>query len=396
MMSLVSTTHLPTYSTRSPIVITGARAPVAIDLARAFAASGRTVWLVDSVPSYAARWSRVGRGHVLRLPAPRGNAAAYTSALRDLIDRLQPDMILPTCEDVFHLAAAAAAGGFADRVFAPPLDLLRTLHSKIEFPALAGSLGIPVPETWAIERYEDCETLPLSTDILVFKPEFSRFGAATLLRPTLEKLRSIDVSPTRRWAAQRYVAGEEICLWAAARDGRIVASAAYRPVWRLGRAASYAFEMIECPQALEIASAIAAATALTGQISFDVILTADGKAMPIECNPRTVSGVHLFDSGSASALASALLGEGPPCRALPRLRYLAPAMLLFGAPRAFRDHRWREFMTDWRRGRDALTRPGDRLPALGALLDTLGYVLRSGDAVRGSTADIEWNGEALS
>ncbi|MBP6748133.1 MAG: hypothetical protein KA144_00730 [Xanthomonadaceae bacterium] len=313
--------------------------------------------------------------------------------MRALVDAMRPAMILPTCEDVFHLAAAADVGGFADRVFAPPLALLRTLHSKIEFPAFARSLGISVPETWALSCSEDCDELPLPSEALVFKPEFSRFGVATLLRPTLDRLRAVEVLPGRRWAAQEYVAGEEICLWTASRNGRIVASAAYRPVWRMGQAASYAFETIECPQAVDIAATIAAATNLTGQLSLDIILTADGRALPIECNPRAVSGVHLFDGDAA--LADALLGEGPPCHAPPRLRYLAPAMLSFGVPRALRDGRWRDFAADMRRGRDALTRPGDRLPALGALLDTVGYLLRSGDAVRGSTADIEWNGEAL-
>lgn len=376
----------------TPIVITGARAPVAVDLARAFAAAGDAVLLADSVAARGARWSRVGRGRCLRLPAPRDDAAAYRAALQALIATHRPALIVPTCEEVFHVAAAAAVCGFADRVFAPPPALLRTLHSKIEFPAFARALGIAAPQTWAVADREDCAALPLSPEALVFKPEFSRFGTSTLIRPSPSTLRRIDVTPDRRWAAQRHVEGEEICLWTAAREGRIVASAAYRPRWRLGHAAAYAFETVECPQALAMARTIAMATGLSGQLSFDVVLTPDGAAVPIECNPRAVSGVHLFDGDPA--LADALLGRGPPVHAPARLRHLAPAMWIFGLPQALREARLRGFMQDLRRGRDALTRPGDRLPAIGALIDTLGYALHGG-ATRGSTADIEWNGEPL-
>lgn len=376
----------------TPILITGARAPVAVDLARAFVAAGHAVLLADSVAARGARWSRVGRGRCLRLPAPRDDAGAYRAALRALIDAHRPGLILPTCEEVFHVAAAAAACGFADRVFAPSFGLLRTLHSKIDFPAFARSLGIAAPQTWAIADRAGCAALPLPPEALVFKPEFSRFGSSTLIRPSPTVLHRVDAAPHRRWAAQRHVEGEEICLWTAIREGRVVASAAYRPRWRLGHAASYAFETVDSPQALRVAETIAGATGLSGQLSFDIVLTADGAAVPIECNPRAVSGVHLFDGDPA--LAEALLGRGPPAHAPARLRYLAPAMLLFGLPQALRDGRMREFVRDVRRGRDALTRPGDRLPAAGALLDTLGYALRGG-ATRGSTADIEWNGEPL-
>jgi hypothetical protein len=381
----------------SLVVITGARAPVAIDLARAFAASGREIRLADSAMSCAARWSNVGRGRVLRLPRARGNFPAYRSAWQALVAQMQPDLIVPTCEEVFFVAAVAAQCGFADRVFAPSPALLRTLHSKIDFPAFARSLGITAPETWAVDSREQCEALPLAPGALVFKPEFSRFGTAMLMRPGREALRRVDAMPGRRWAAQCHVEGEEICLWAAAREGRIVASAAYRPAWRLGQAASYAFETIDCPAALTVASTIAASTGMSGQLSFDIILTAEGEAVPIECNPRSVSGVHLFDG--KAALADALLGTGAPVHAPPGLRYLGPAMALFALPRALREGRWPSLVHDLRRGRDVLTRPGDRWPALGAMVDTAGFALqgalRAAGAVSGSTADIEWNGEAL-
>jgi len=376
-----------------PVLITGARAPVAVDLARAFAAAGHDIHLADSVTPWAARWSRAGRGRVHLLPPARFRFEAYAAALADWVARYDPMLIVPTCEEVFFVAAAAARGGFAGRVFAPPLDDLRRLHSKLLFPALARSIGVAAAETWPINGMADVEALGIPSDQLVLKPEYSRFGTETLVRPCAAALRGFSPAPGRTWVAQRFLAGEEICLWSASRDGRIVASAAYRPLWRHRRAAAFAFERIDLPAAEQVAARVAGATGMTGHLSFDLIVTPEGEAVPIECNPRAVSGLHLFDG--APDLARAMTGDGPPVRPSASLRYLAPAMILLG-PLA---GRWRALAADWRRGGDALGRPGDRGPAFGALIDAGRFAL-AGLAARHSptdqtTVDIEWNGEPL-
>jgi hypothetical protein len=382
--------------TSPSILITGARAPAAIDLARSFADAGNRVTLADSVRCRAAGWA--GLGAVQPLPAPRGDLSGYAAALAAIIQSGQAEMILPTCEEVFHLAAAAERLGVADRVFAPSLEVLAQLHSKITFPALLAELGLPAPETFALDKRSDALTLDIPPDQLVLKPEFSRFGTAVLVRPTPSQLAQWAAAadaPTGRWCAQRAVAGEEICLWSAARGGHIVASCAYRPAWRNG--ASYAFEALDCPAALAVATRLAGALNLTGQISLDCILTPAGVAVPIECNPRATSGVHLFDG--APALAAAIMGAGPPVHCTTGLRFLSPAMLSMGIAHALTHGRLGDWRRDWQRGRDALTRPGQRLPALGALIDAMGFAARGALAGRSpsahSTADIEWNGAPL-
>lgn len=379
------------------VLVTGARAPVAVDLARSFAAAGLDVQLGDSVTPHAAKWASVGRGRVIRLPPARHEFPDYRERLQAWVRDNPGGLLLPTCEEVFYIAQAAAQGGFAQQVLAPSPAVLRRLHSKIEFPAWARSLGIPVPETQAVcSAHEWASLASRDAGGLVLKPEFSRFGTATMIRPTARDIAAVLPSPAMRWAAQAYVAGEEICLWSFAREGRIVASAAYRPSWRLGSSASFAFEALECPAALEVARAIAADARVTGQLSFDLILDSAGNAVPIECNPRSVSGVHLF--GGGAALARAMLGEGPPVHATRGLVYLGPAMLLLGAPQALRSGRLREWLRDLRRGTDVLRAGGPVVP-VGALLDAarfawVGWRGRRSPA-RQSTDDIEWNGETI-
>lgn len=362
------------------VLITGARAPVAVDLGRSFAAAGYAVHFADSVPCAAAAMSRVGIVH--RLPAPARQFTAFATALARLVERIDPIAIVPTCEEVFYVAAAGC-----DRALAPPLPVLRKLHSKIDFAAHARSLGIAAPDTW---RVTGADALPLPSEQLVFKPEFSRFATHTLIRPDARRL---SRQPLDGWAAQRFVEGEEFCLWSFARDGRIVAAAAYRPVWRHGHAAAYAFETFDCPDAVAIAQTIAEADGITGHLSFDLIRTADGRVVPIECNPRAVSGLHLFDA--QAELARAMLGEIERAQPVEGLRYLGPAMLLLGTASG----KWRLLARDWRRGRDAVGRPGDRIPALGALVDATRFAVHGLIARRtpsaATTSDIEWNGEPI-
>lgn len=373
----------------SCVLVTGARAPVALEVARSFAALGWQVHLADSVPATAARWSRLG-APVHRLPPPRTRFPEFRDALAALTRRVGADLIVPTCEEVFYVAAAEPEVP----VFAPPLATLRHLHSKARFIDLARQAGLDVPETRLVT---DKRALAgLDGDRIVLKPEFSRFAAATLVRPSARQIARLRPSPEHAWVAQKFIPGEELCLWAAVRDGQVTAHALYRPLLRYGHSAAYAFESVDWFPTLEIATRIADATRMTGHLAFDLIRTADGRAVPIECNPRAVSGVHLFASDT---LARAILGEPQPSPAPGTRRHLAPAMALMSLPSALARGELRAFAEAWRSGADAIGRPGDRWPALGAVVDAARFaalgLTRRRSPTRQTTADIEWNGEPI-
>ena len=371
------------------VLVTGARAPVALEIARSFAAHGWRVHLADSVPATAARWSRPGVP-VHRLPPPRTRFAAFRAELAGLAERIGAKLIVPTCEEVFYVAAAA----LPVPVFAPLLAILRELHSKQRFIALARDAGLDVPETRLVTDRADLAVL--DRDRIVLKPEFSRFAAAALVRPSARAVARLRPTPDHPWVAQAFVAGEELCLWSAARAGRVVAHALYRPSLRHGRSAAYAFEAVDWPPARAIAERVAAVTGMTGHLAFDLIRTPDGRAVPIECNPRAVSGVHLF---ADDTLARAILGEPQASPVAGTRRHLAPAMALMGLPRALARGTLPSFLATWRAGEDAMGRPGDRWPDAGAVLDAARFaalgLTRLRSPTRQTTADIEWNGEPI-
>lgn len=371
------------------VLVTGARAPVALEVARSFRALGREVHLADSVPATAARWARP-TFPLHRLPPPRHRFAEFRGALARLVERIGAILVVPTCEEVFYIAAAAPPA----TVFAPPLETLRRLHSKHLFADLACAAGVAMPHTRPITSAAALHGLDLSRTVL--KPEYSRFAAATLVRPTRAQVARLRPSPAHAWVAQEFVAGEELCLWSAAHAGRIVTHALYRPVLRHGRAAAFAFEAVDWPPALAIAERIAAEAGITGHLSFDLIRTPDGRALPIECNPRAVSGVHLFEG---DGLARAILGEAQPPPAPGTRRHLAPAMALLGLPQAMVRGSLTAFAETWRSGSDAIGRPGDPWPRIGTVADAARFaalgLTRGRSPTRQTTADIEWNGEPI-
>jgi glutathione synthase/RimK-type ligase-like ATP-grasp enzyme len=381
------------------VLITGGRAPVALDLARQFARGGARVIVADSAPCYLARSSRaVARAY--RVPAPRMQPDAFAAALAEIVDRERIDLLVPTCEEVFYVAH------FADRlrsradVFCSPIDVLRGLHDKWRFNLFAASLGVGVPESWLLQSRDDVATLPAGASELVLKPVFSRFAAHTLVRPAAGVLAALDVRPERPWIAQRFVAGSEVCTYSVARDGRLTAHVAYRPLWRAGTVgSSFYFAPAHSVAIEEAVARIVAAVRYTGQIAFDFIEAPGGKLAVLECNPRATSGVHLF--GPNDGLPAAFNGaHGAPARpARPRARMLAPAMAMLGPRQAMRGRNFGRYARDFFAARDAIWSRADPLPALYLYVGLGAFVIegmrRGVNPVVASTYDIEWDGERI-
>ncbi|MBP6688355.1 MAG: hypothetical protein KA153_00060 [Hyphomonadaceae bacterium] len=376
------------------VLITGARAPAALDLARSFAAAGFETHMADCVPGRMARWSRaVTQMH--RYPAPRTDAAGFNAAVSALAVRLKPALIIPACEEVFHLAAVKPIEGL---LFAPPLDALRRLHSKMMFADDCAALGLPAPKTSRVVSTADLDAFRASASEWVFKPEYSRFGTHALVGPDADAMRAVAPSAAAPWVVQRRVRGLEVSFYTATVNGRLAAFSAYRSTWRFSGGAGYAFEPLEARMAAqlrEIAEIMARKLVPSGQFACDVMVDEAGTAWLLECNPRATSGVHMF--GRSGELALAMLGrnETTVVGAM-TAAHVGPALWWYGLPEAVRRGRWNE----WRQaGADVIGAPGDRAPVLGALVDTVGFGARALASGKGlaevMTADIEWNGEEL-
>ncbi|WP_298464900.1 ATP-grasp domain-containing protein [uncultured Erythrobacter sp.] len=375
------------------VIVTGARAPVAHDIARSLRAYGCEVHFADCAHAWVARALRP-EFPVHRLPPPRTAFGEFRRELLRLLDKTSATRIIPTCEEVFWLAEAAKRDGFENAVFAPPPETLRQLHSKAEFVQLAQEAGLLVPETQVLDRPISATEFAAPEE-LVFKPEYSRFATHTLIGPTAKQVLKIQPDEDCRWVAQQRIEGDELCSWSAVHGGKVTAFAAYRPRWRSGNSAAFQLESVESPALYDASTKIAAATGLSGHLSFDAICDHSGETYLIECNPRAVSGLHLFD-GDAS-MASAILGEracdAPP---LGTLRHMGPAMALIGVPMAIKNGQLKQLRSGWRASRDVIDREGNPLVTLACLADAAGFTLlalrNSLSPAAATTSDIEWNG----
>jgi hypothetical protein len=376
-------------------LITGARAPVALHLARLLTDAGLSVILVDHLKHPLAAASHLNIPYY-RIPSFGEDPEAASDALHDIIEKREIRVVIPTCEEVLHLGALWKRSPPNATLFAPELADLSKVHHKYHFICLCEELGLTTPQTHLITSPQELALHVQDARNLVFKPVWSRFGSQALIRPKAQKLQQVHPTPQNPWVAQEYVDGTELCIYAIARAGRLVALSAYRSVVRAGQGAAVCFAPEKSDPLRAFVEQIVLATHWTGQISFDLIQTQDGQLLPLECNPRATSGLHFYSDGVA--FSEALFGqkdEVKPDVTAPQT--LPLALWLYGLPMMLNKDQRRVFLDALRRSGDVMRWPSDRLGyrvQLRAVAEFAGIALRHRISLeRASTWGIEWNGE---
>ncbi|MHA6529986.1 ATP-grasp domain-containing protein [Paenibacillus sp. BAC0078] len=395
------------------ILITGGRAPVALELSRMLKAEGCQVFVAESAEYHLCRVSAAVE-RSFRVPSPRHSPVAYIEQLAKLVEELRIDILIPLCEEIFYIAAGIDRLGGC-QVLAAGAELLTRLHHKGEFITWASGLGFAVPETKLIRSAEEwrliAEKAARNDEALVFKPAYSRFASRVILprkasggkpaRTFAISEAPAGLSLAAPWVAQQYIQGEAVCTYSIVHQGTVVAHAAYGSRYRTGKAgASVYFEHLEHPDAFAWVRHFTDAICFTGQIGFDFIEAGDGTLYPIECNPRATSGIHLFapEDGLVQALLhpEALVRSGTVC--IPRSGRKAMLMLpmlacgLQPGPGGLR--KWLQAL---REAEDVITRKDE--PYL--FREQLRVVYNAHRLARRKhisitealTEDIEWNGE---
>ncbi|MBC8742016.1 hypothetical protein F6X40_36365 [Paraburkholderia sp. UCT31] len=367
------------------ILITGARAPISLDIAKTLASTGHRVWMSDSLLFPIGAASPHIQGYV-RTPPPRQAFNAFTHALQQACARNYIDLIIPTSEEVFWLALAKARELITTRVFAPPLAKLLALHDKWLFAQTATELGYGAGENRLLTSREAVEALEEDVD-WVLKPVFSRFAARTLISPTPKALRRVTPTSQDPWLAQERAHGPEYCTYNIAEDGELLLHVAYRPKWRAGKGASVYFEPYADARLREMAAALAARQRLSGQFSLDAIDTGD-RLVALECNPRGTSGVHLA-AQFPTAFSDALLGQGKAPELQPHPAMLGLPLKLFNPLRAIGG----ALKADLARARECVNEAGVGLmPSIAATVEMFARAALHGTGVLAATTrDIEWN-----
>ena len=109
------------------ILLTGGRAPAALELARAFHHAGHTVFMAESLRGHLSQPSNAIKANFV-VPAPRQEEDAFINALKKIIEENKVNLLIPTCEEVFHIAMRREE--LPCTVFTESIDKLDQLHNK--------------------------------------------------------------------------------------------------------------------------------------------------------------------------------------------------------------------------------------------------------------------------
>lgn len=377
------------------ILLTGGRAPAALELARVFHNAGHTVFMAESLRGHLSQPSNAIKENFL-VPPPRQQTSEFINALKTIIVENKIDMLIPTCEEVFYVAMGREQ--LPCVVFAEPIKKLNDFYSKWNFAVNAIRHELYVPETMLIKNQADLLHAYSQWRQLVIKPVYSRFAARTLILPSLKQaLSTLKFNSKSSWVAQEYIKGTQICTYSVCLNGRITAHTAYPSTFTAGQGAAIVFKHINHPAIFKWVKAFVEKNDFTGQIAFDFIETTDGQLYALECNPRTTSGVHLL--ASHPNFVEAFLNPNILCvtPARDRSSMFSTAMLFYGFLDALRKNKLGRWFSAFFSSKDAIFDMKDPLPFLLQLRSVFAYLKISREQkitpLEASTFDIEWHGE---
>lgn len=418
------------------ILITGGRAPVALEWARLLHRNGHQVYIAESSRYYLCRVSSAVL-ESFEVPPPRQQPQAYLTALKQLIIQYQIYLLIPTCEEIFYIAEGLEELQSYCRVLTPNINTLHDLHHKGKFIEQVIASHLTVPLTFPVENpsvdFYDYAMPDQAGNTFVRKPVYSRFASKvimpwesrrstaqtkqdtkTTISTTTEITAIHNSSDSSGWIAQQYIKGKAICTYSIVHQGIVIAHATYTSHYRTSRTgASVYFEAIEHQQAykwvcqfvqhLSVDDPKQSDEAFSGQISFDFIEEAStGLLYPIECNPRATSGIHLFQQQDVLVQAvidpDSFVQRGQVIMPEPgTARVLTLPMWVAGFKYNRRRQDWRDWWKSLQQATDVVYHKDDRKPLWEQFRLVIQAYLTSRtqriSVTEAFTYDIEWNGK---
>lgn len=340
------------------VLITLGRLPKGLELARALAAAGCRVLVAEPWRWHLTRLSRsVEACHVL--PPPATQPGAYDDALRGLVCSEGVDLVVPVSEEILHVSRLHDRKPDGARIFAPEPAALLSLHDKLTFANTVQGLGLPAPDTFAAGS--DAAEAFASRSAYIVKPTLSSAGKGLKVQEAGTSIPDLGEPAL----VQAYLPGEEFSSFSVAHEGELLGTVVYRGRIVSGTVA-VCFESIRepDPEVLRWIERFVAGVRHSGFISFDFRRDEAGRALPMECNPRTTSGIHFVEPAD---LAAAVLEPDQPnafrLRSEPVLQQFFPGLTeTQGA--FFKGRPWRQNLPDLFGSRDVCWQRDDPWPFL--------------------------------
>ncbi len=375
-------------------LITGARAPVALELLRNLSRNGHQVYIADCLDYPLAKNSRYIEKY-RRITGPENCLKMFEKDLIYYLKKEKIDYLLPTCEEIFYISFLKSKLSKYCQVLCDDFSLLSKLHSKYSIMELALNCSIKLPATKKI----NLSYLKSYIDQLhdgVIKKEFGRFGLDVLLSPENNKIKKFIKSRSGDFVFQEKIVGKEYSTYSIAHKGVLMAHSCYQSIYKFKNSSGFYFKPAEHKKIKQFVLLFIEKYNYSGQIGFDILDNGDDIYL-IECNPRATSGAHLLVREN---LAACLLGEKKQAYPLTQQPVMISlAMNLIALPRAIITLKLGQWWRDYSLAKDVIVVKNDKpffLYTLKSLAELLKKSIISRIALRVvATQGIAWNGEPL-
>lgn len=294
------------------VLVTSSRNTFALDIIRKLGSRGHTVVASDTYPGATGSHSKYLAGHAVTA-SPRYDTDQFIRDVSRIVSEYDIDLIIPTFEEVFYLAARVADLPEGVTLFGGSFAKLAQLHDKASFQRLVERSGVPIPETTVATDHASLVAAIEKYPRYFARAAFSRGGVGLLTNtgPLAGKMSVDDCHPTEEqpWLVQPFVDGPMVCTYSTIVDGRVTSHCTYRAPEQWAHSTGITFLAVDSTDTLDYTQRIVDALdpGFTGQLSFDFVDN-DGQLYSIECNPRPTNGVILLE---AEQLEQALTGRNP-------------------------------------------------------------------------------------
>ena len=280
-------------------LLTVGRFPAALTLARSLHEHGVRVIVADPLKRQLCSVSRAV-AKTFQVAPPNDDIEGWEQDILDIIEREKVTDLIPTSEEVCHVANLAPRLPDTIRYVGPPAKWIAQWHDKLQFVNYAISRGVTAPSTYTTSDGE-ARALIRQTEC-VLKPRRGCSGTEVSFIPPGSTL----PPPSQDMLLQRRVEGNHLYTLSWVDAGEVRATASYRGSTHSGTVA-VGFQSAPTPFSVkQWIEQYVADTDVTGFLSFDFILDRSGIPWGIECNPRLSSGVHFIDE---AWLGAAVMGE---------------------------------------------------------------------------------------
>lgn len=344
----------------SNILLTGGRAPAALELARAFQRAGHSVFMAESLRGHLSQPSNAITKNFL-VPAPRQHFGAYIEAIRQIVHEQKIDMLIPTGDEIYYIGMAREE--LPCTVFAEAVKKLNIIHNKWFFLVTAIEFELFAPETMLIANQDDLLHAFAQWREIMLKPVYQRYAAETLIMPTIKQAAArLALDPDSKWIAQELVHGQQYGTYSICHNGYVTAHTTYPADFTTNQGPTSVFHHVEHPIIFNWVKNYVENSGFTGQIAFDFIQAGDSRLYAMECQPRTTSGVHLLASNPK--FVKSFFQAQPECLQPTDLssHMLSTAMLSRGLPASIRRKQFRKWLSTYFNSDDVILDYGDPLP----------------------------------